>query len=286
MDQEEIQMFPRNGLLHLLLLFHIFSPVLTFGRLGHYVIGEVMHSKLSETAKIHIQSCKYLEPFHGSMGNASNWADVIKKNPNYRWTSPLHYYDVDNDPPNYCGHVVPPRDKSRNLMSGMFRAFRNLSCSSPRPTCCGTQFQFNMMLHLVQDMHQPLHLTGKDRGGNERTFVKNGKRYNLHGFWDTDAIDLLMGDVYPDIYPRYTAQDAVDYFSKKSNETAKVDCSRVEKFVYKQANVISEENCRLVFRTDDDDYMDAAKKTVEELILNAIETQRCMYDLLFADYGP
>src|SRR6478609_8346474 len=123
-------------------LYTIIPFVAAYGKLGHYIIGEVAFTRLSNNTRERIQSCGYLDSFSGSLGNASLWADTIKRNPRYRWTSALHYYDVDNDPPAYCGHVEPPSSaRAQNLMNGLSRATANLTCSKIRlksPVCCGS----------------------------------------------------------------------------------------------------------------------------------------------------
>ena len=47
-----------------------------------------------------------------------------------------------------------------------------------------------LLVHLVGDLHQPLHLGKKeDRGGNDIDILWFGKKTNLHRLWDSDIID-------------------------------------------------------------------------------------------------
>jgi hypothetical protein len=45
------------------------------------------------------------------------------------------------------------------------------------------------VVHLVGDLHQPLHVVGEDRGGNDVLVRFNGRQTNLHRLWDGDLID-------------------------------------------------------------------------------------------------
>ncbi len=47
-----------------------------------------------------------------------------------------------------------------------------------------------MLIHLVGDVHQPLHVgNGTDRGGNDVKVTYFWKSSNLHSVWDTGMID-------------------------------------------------------------------------------------------------
>jgi hypothetical protein len=38
-------------------------------------------------------------------------------------------------------------------------------------------------VHFVADLHQPLHVVGEDRGGNDVRLVFRGRQTNLHRLW-------------------------------------------------------------------------------------------------------
>ena len=58
------------------------------------------------------------------------------------------------------------------------------------------QFAVFVIVHLVGDIHQPLHASDNDdRGGNTIKVTLPGsaaKKKNLHGAWDTDFINLAF----------------------------------------------------------------------------------------------
>ena len=69
--------------------------------------------------------------------------------------------------------------------------------SSALPQCCGIrrqgstkkQLALRFIVHIVGDLHQPLHAgNGLDRGGNDLPVTLQGRRTNLHAVWDTDLV--------------------------------------------------------------------------------------------------
>jgi hypothetical protein len=71
-------------------------------------------------------------------------------------------------------------------------------------------FALKFLLHLVGDMHQPLHSSDNhDHGGNQVKVMVDGfnhkSRDNLHSFWDTQFVRLL-GESPPDIATQLMAK--------------------------------------------------------------------------------
>lgn len=50
------------------------------------------------------------------------------------------------------------------------------------------------LVHFLGDVHQPLHLTNRDRGGNSDPVKFEGRRMNLHGLWDGQLIAKALRD--------------------------------------------------------------------------------------------
>jgi hypothetical protein len=66
------------------------------------------------------------------------------------------------------------------------------------------------LLHLVGDLHQPLHASDEnDRGGNDKRVSAPGLTAgNLHHLWDTEFVDQLGADA------RSVAADLIGHISK------------------------------------------------------------------------
>lgn len=54
---------------------------------------------------------------------------------------------------------------------------------------------FKFLVHFVGDMHQPLHLTGRDRGGNSQKVYFENRVTSLHSAWDTAILTRLIRTV-------------------------------------------------------------------------------------------
>ena len=258
------------------------SHVFAFGSSGHRLIGEAVWSTLNNNTQRNMIDCGFLEPFDGNMGTASVWADLIKRNVKYRWTSPFHYYDIDGDPPNFCGRFVPPpSNRSLNLFNGVKRALANYtSCvhrSSETP-CCGSTFHNGMLIHMIQDLHQPLHLTGKSRGGNDEWFTKDGKKYNLHKFWDTEIVNMLQQDLPGDLLHK-------DIVARANERLATEQCPASEDtllhYIFAKAQDILNVNCEVIWKTDVEDYIIVAKNRLYDLLVDSIVTSHCVFTCLY-----
>ncbi len=260
-----------------------------FGFIGHYIVGEVVQKSLSQPALNAIQKCGLLHSFNGSMGSASVWADTAKYTNEYSWTRSLHYFDVPNDPPSDCKKIIREegggwRADGRDLLSALNNFTQHGSCSEKysHASSCPSQLQFNLLLHLLQDLHQPLHLTGKARGGNSVHVIIKGRRYTLHGLWDTGILDAFITNKLP-VGKRNVKGAIAHFFNKFQNEHMKeteTSLSSLPSLFIDWANEVSLENCRLLWRYNllsGDEYMGRAMVLVEDLILKAV--QRSVYVL-------
>jgi len=106
----------------------------------------------------------------------ATWADKIRFRA--RWSAPLHYVGAVGDhPPDNClfpgtdGWDGKPRgnvlDAIQNVTS-ILVDFVGASASNPSALAdnAAASEALKFLIHFVGDMHQPLHLTGRDRGAN------------------------------------------------------------------------------------------------------------------------
>lgn len=254
--------------------------VSAFGFVGHYIIGEVVKQTVAPEVRLMIEDCNLLAPFNGSMGRASVWADTAKYTKQYSWTRSLHYFDGPNDPPLTCSRIGDNvfTDSTPNLMT----ALKNLTFDMSADTCkCPSQLQFNLLTHFLQDLHQPLHLTGKARGGNQIHFELKNKRYSLHGFWDSTVLDMFMRETLPQ--GERHVKGAIKYFVAEARKTTLdndgdgvVTSSHrpsILNLLLNWANDISSENCMLLWQYDnmtDDEYIQRSMHLVKQLIVKSI----------------
>lgn len=119
----------------------------------------------------------------------ATWAD--KNRFHMRWSAPLHYVGATGDhPPDNClfpgsdGWAGNPRgnvlDAIHNVTSILADFVSGSSVASGQ-----AQEALKFLIHFMGDMHQPLHLTGRDRGGNSVKVAFGRRHTNLHSVWDT-----------------------------------------------------------------------------------------------------
>ncbi len=148
-----------------------------WGRLGHRAAGRVAESRLTPRARAAVR--ELLDPGE-SLADASTWADEHARG--IRGSSAWHYVNVPISEPRYnasfCGRggcVVEKIAEFRRVL-----ADRNAPRARRRQA-------LRFLVHLVQDLHQPLHVgDDNDRGGNElQLHLGRRETTNLHQVWDS-----------------------------------------------------------------------------------------------------
>jgi hypothetical protein len=114
------------------------------------------------------------------------WADDIRD----RRTGPWHYVNVPFSAEGY----VPSRDclATGCAVSALEAATRVLRDGDSARDLADS---LRWIVHLVADLHQPMHAgEGRDRGGND-TEVRLGRRrqpINFHRLWDAEVVEPLL----------------------------------------------------------------------------------------------
>jgi hypothetical protein len=117
-----------------------------------------------------------------TLADVSTWADEVRASrPN---TGPWHYVNIPRGAPGYNAQ----RDcRRRCVVSALEQSLRLLQ--DPTKGTAIRQEALKWVVHLVADLHQPLHAIKEDRGGNDVLVQFNGHPTNLHRLWDGDLID-------------------------------------------------------------------------------------------------
>jgi hypothetical protein len=156
------------------------SPALAWGKTGHRVVASLADRQLSGLARAHVKEILGVE----SLDEAATWPDDMRSNPDVFWkktASPWHYVTVDGVT---YDHAPPEGDALQALIF-----FRKL-VADPRSNPAHRALALRFIVHIVGDLHQPLHVGRPgDRGGNEVKVKWFGKDTNLHAVWDTSLVD-------------------------------------------------------------------------------------------------
>jgi hypothetical protein len=149
---------------------------------GHRVIGEIAqrHVKIETLVKIKAILGRQ------SLAEVSTWADEMKSSPGTYWRKKAGVYHYMNIPK---GMAFNPR--KRNPRGDVFSAFDGFvkTLHSEDASKAEKAHALKFLVHIVGDMHQPLHFGHKgDRGGNSIKVKWFGGKSNLHQVWDSKLI--------------------------------------------------------------------------------------------------
>ncbi len=165
-----------------LLAFQAYFNAFGWGRTGHRAIGYIAWTHLTPAAKTRIS--KILDG--KSIAYVSNWMDDIKSDPEYDYTHPWHYCTI----PDGMTYEEAGTPKEGDVIVTVERLIRELETKQFSKEDRDEATALKFLIHLIGDVHQPLHTgNGKDRGGNDvrvKWFYYNS---NLHRVWDEDMID-------------------------------------------------------------------------------------------------
>jgi hypothetical protein len=157
------------------------APALAWGKTGHRVVAAIADTQLSGLARAQVE--QILGPGE-SLDEAANWPDEMRSAPGQFWqktTVPWHYVTLNG----IVYDHAPPEGDALEALGRFTRALQD-----PNVGRADKQLALRFIVHLVGDLHQPLH-NGKccDRGGNDVKVTFFGKPTNLHAVWDSQMVD-------------------------------------------------------------------------------------------------
>lgn len=154
-----------------------------WGENGHRIVGEIASHRLHRKARHKLEDILGSE----SLARASTWSDEVRSDQKYsKHTPPWHFVEVA-DGKTYESVTHPAEGDSYTALLNMeaILADKNATRDQQREAV-------RFIVHLVGDIHQPLHVgNGTDRGANWCTVTYMSKATNLHALWDTDLIDAI-----------------------------------------------------------------------------------------------
>jgi hypothetical protein len=173
------------GLPALLLLCGAMAPSLhAFGVLGHQVIAAIAEDMLTPKAKAEVKSLLAPAGGEASLASIATWADEIRMlRPE---TRPWHYVTIQIGAAGY--------DSAHADSVDVIKALKRQSSILARPQAdrYAREEALKWMVHLVGDLHQPLHAgEDHDKGGNLAKVRLNRRSYNLHEVWDYVLLERL-----------------------------------------------------------------------------------------------
>ncbi len=167
--------------MRIFMLFMLFSNVIyPWAKTGHRITAEIAQRHLTPKAAAAIK--QLLPP--GKLARMSNWADLMRSNPNFRCAGPLHYVSMTSKQ----AYLEGSPNTRGDLISALIELEEILR--NEKADLALRQTALRYYVHLVGDIHQPLHVGLKcDRGGNRVKVYYHGKMRKLHVVWDYELIE-------------------------------------------------------------------------------------------------
>ena len=160
-----------------------FSSFAWWGQTGHRVVGEIADGYLSSKAKKAIAEILGTE----SIAISSNWADFIKSDSTYNYLSPWHYINVKQGLSQAEFNTFLQNDTITDAytkLNFLIAELKNKQSAAEKK-----QMYLRLLIHIVGDIHQPLHVGRlEDLGGNRIRVLWFGDSTNLHSVWDEKLI--------------------------------------------------------------------------------------------------
>jgi hypothetical protein len=161
------------------------GSALAWGQEGHRVVALIAERHLTPVAQTEVARLLAIEGASG-MAAVASWADDFRST--HRKTAPWHFVDVPLAASG-CDHTRDcPHNQCVVAKTNEFAAVLADRSARDRKRALALKF----LIHLVADLHQPLHAADRhDRGGNEVQVLYRGYWTNLHHLWD---VELVLAD--------------------------------------------------------------------------------------------
>ncbi len=168
-----------------LLSLFLFVNLTTFstpiwGPTGHRAVGKIAEKHLKKRVKRKIKKLLNGE----SLAFVSTYADEIKSDKNYNDFYTWHYVNF----PFNSKYEDSKKNPKGDLITGIATCIKILK--DKKSSKKDNVFYLKMLVHLIGDLHQPLHIgRAEDKGGNSIQVQWFKKGTNLHRVWDINMID-------------------------------------------------------------------------------------------------
>lgn len=157
------------------------APVraLAWGRTGHRAAAKMAEDRLTPAARAAVRAI--LGPGL-SMADASTWADQQRENEeSYRW----HFVNIPISAKRYDSRYCSRKGCIVSKIDDFMQILQN-----PKADKGQKHDALKFLIHLVADLHQPLHVGDHNNlGGNRLQVLFFGEGSNLHRVWDSQVMD-------------------------------------------------------------------------------------------------
>ncbi|KAJ7354563.1 phospholipase C/P1 nuclease domain-containing protein [Mycena albidolilacea] len=201
------------------------TSVVAWGAAGHEIAATIAQIHLHPSvfpnmcAVLNFTSTNPNEP-QCHLAPVAAWADKLRYK--MRWSAPLHYVGAVGDHPSQTCAFPGTRGWEGKQNGNVLGAIRNVTTILEdsvyyRETGKTSASQYDaanealkFLIHFMGDLHMPLHLTGRDRGGNSNKVRFSNRQTNLHSVWDGLLIAKALRSV-PRKYSQPLPSPKIEY---------------------------------------------------------------------------
>jgi S1/P1 Nuclease len=189
-----------------------------WGDEGHQIVALIAEHYLDAAVKLRVQRLLATDASalvsDSSMASEATWADRYRDSDRdtsalrYRQTRQWHYVDLELGAPDmeracFAHPALPPgtpasAGPAADCVVDKIDQFE-AELANPGTSSDERRLALQFLLHLIGDLHQPLHVSDDaDEGGNLKRVSARGMRAgNLHHYWDVEFVRQLGGEPQP-----------------------------------------------------------------------------------------
>ena len=180
------------------------APAFAWGKTGHRVTGAIAARHIGKSTARRIRAILGPE----TLAEASTWPDFMRASPDPFWRAAGAWHSVLAPDGAHAG--APEQGDAVTALAAFSATVRD-----PRAPLAERQRALRFIVHIVGDLHQPLHAcAADDHCGGDVAVRFFGQPTNLHMLWDEGLIDrqFLSYSEWTDwLDARITPQQARDW---------------------------------------------------------------------------
>ena len=190
-----------------LLSIYMFTSYLIafgWGQKGHDVTAYIAENHLTPTTYQNISDILDGK----SIVYWSNWLDNASHTPEYAYSKTWHYKNIDEG----IAYEEAPLLESGDVIRAIYDQVSILQ--NPSSTKNNKQLALKILVHVMGDLHQPMHMGhATDLGGNRWNVKYFGRDSNLHSVWDSSL---------PESAHKWTYSEWHDQIDRSTNEEVSI----------------------------------------------------------------
>ncbi|WP_435133283.1 S1/P1 nuclease [Formosa sp. A9] len=156
------------------------KPTPEWGPTGHRVVGKIADNYLKGSTKRAIKKLLNRQ----TLAFVSTYADEIKSDKRYDKFYSWHFVNMEANQ----SYQDSTKNPDGDIVTGINYCIEIIKDDTSSDD--DKAFYLKLLIHLIGDIHQPLHAgLAEDKGGNDIKVTYMGKNTNLHRVWDSDMIN-------------------------------------------------------------------------------------------------